>query len=146
MIAGLVAALLAAPLLAHAGPSVTTPPGTYLRSGSTSKTTASIVIHEITRDRVVLTLEVIAKAAPESTLARTGELDRQELAIADGLATYREDDTGGGGCTLVFRLASSRIRVVQTGLCGEFGVGIDATGIYPLRKRAAQVATAIPNP
>ncbi len=110
------------------------PSGIYVRLGSTNKTSASIVIHVASPALVTLSLEVIAKPSPRATVARTGTLNHQSLAVANGLARYEEHESGTAACALVFKLESKRIQVSQSGLCAEFGVGIDATGTYTLRK------------
>lgn len=66
-------------------------------------------------------------------MARSGTLTRQSLKVGSGVAKYEERGFGAEGCTLVFRLDTARIQVFQSGLCAEFGVGIDASGTYALR-------------
>jgi hypothetical protein len=128
-----IALLLAslAPLAAAADHVVT---GTYVRAGSNSKSSAILKVHEFSATQATISLDVIAKPSASATMARTGTLEQEIVQVSSHVAEYRDTSSGTGGCLIRFAFAKAYIQVRQTGQCDQFGVGIDATGRYFLRK------------
>lgn len=108
--------------------------GTYVRAGSNNKTSATLKILQASAKQATISLEVIAKPSASATTARTGRLNRELLQVSSQTAVYRDTASGTGGCSIKFAFGQNIVRVKQTGQCDEFGVGIDATGRYILRK------------
>lgn len=108
--------------------------GTYVRAGSNSKSSATLKVHEFSATQATISLDVIAKPSASATMARTGTLEQEIVEVSSHVAEYRDTSSDTGGCIIRFAFAKAYIQVQQTGQCDQFGVGIDATGRYILRK------------
>lgn len=108
--------------------------GTYVRAGSNNKSSAKLTIHEVGASQATISLEVIAKPSASATTARTGRLEKELLQISSQSAVYRDTTTGSDGCRIKFVFGQNIVQVQQAGQCDLFGVGIDSTGKYILRK------------
>lgn len=108
--------------------------GTYVRAGSNNKSSAVLKIHQISAAQATISLEVIAKPSASATTARTGRLEKELIPVSSQTAVYRDTTSGPDGCSIRFTFVRNIVQLRQTGQCDEFGVGIDATGKYVLRK------------
>jgi hypothetical protein len=108
--------------------------GTYVRVGSSNKSSATLKIHEVSSSQATISLEVIAKPSASATTARTGRLEKELLQVSSQSAVYRDTTSGPDSCSIKFAFRQNIVQVQQAGQCDLFGVGIDATGKYILRK------------